>query len=145
MLCDLRKIHIGSKVVPKVTHTSDDESWGKVGGYRKVFMAKAFGFKGGYAALDTVLERDENKHWKIEITDIKSQSLGLYKFQGEWDTIAINNNHIKIIYSYSMFSKNALLYPIQWLFVKLVWRKYMRQVLSTVQILAEGNEPYQYD
>ena len=84
MLCDLRKIHIGSKVVPKVTHTSDDESWGKVGGYRKVFMAKAFGFKGGYAALDTVLERDENKHWKIEITDIKSQSLGLYKFQGEW-------------------------------------------------------------
>lgn len=144
MLCDLRKIHIGSKVVPKVTHTTEDESWGQIGGYRKVFMAKALGFKGGEAALDTVLEREENKHWKIEITDIKSQSLGLYKFQGEWDTTAIDANHTQIVYTYSMFSKNILLYPIQWLFVKLIWKNYMRQVLSTVQVLAEGDEPFQY-
>ena len=69
MLCDVTKIHTGYSVTPKVTHCSEDETWGKKGGTRKIFMAKTSSFKGGEASLDKVLERRENEYWKIEISD----------------------------------------------------------------------------
>lgn len=31
MLCDITKVHTGFGFTPKVTHTTNDENWGKVG------------------------------------------------------------------------------------------------------------------
>ncbi|MFY9308952.1 MAG: hypothetical protein WAQ28_07875 [Bacteroidia bacterium] len=51
--------------MPKGTHCSDDENWGKPGYSKKVFVAKSLTQNGGWASVDTVIERIENRYWKI--------------------------------------------------------------------------------
>ncbi|MCB9331841.1 MAG: hypothetical protein H6574_12225 [Lewinellaceae bacterium] len=51
MLCDVTKVHTGFGMMPRVTHCTEDETWGQVGGSRKVFMARALSFKGGKRRL----------------------------------------------------------------------------------------------
>lgn len=144
MLCDITKVHTGYGLTPKVTHCTQDETWGKVGGSRKVFMAKSPLFKAG-STLDKVLERKENQYWKIEICEFSFWMYGLEKFQGEWISTEQADGKIKINYIYTLFSNNVLLYPFHWLFTKLVWRKYMKHVLENVRLLAENQSPYLHE
>ncbi len=83
MLSDVCKVHSGHGIMPLVTHCEDDKDWGKPGGSRRVFMAKNFSFKGGEAALDTVIERRENEYWKIRIDHFKMPMMGIHCFEGE--------------------------------------------------------------
>ncbi len=141
MLSDITKVHSGWGPMPKVTHCTDDESWGQPGGSRKVFMTRAFGFKGGEAALDVVLERRENEYWKIEVRDLKYRMLGFERFQGEWLTTPLPDGRVRVEYRYAMISDVAWLYPLQWLFTKIVWRQYMKHVLENVRALAREGGP----
>lgn len=145
MLCDIAKVHTGFLIMPKVTHCTDDANWGKPGYSKKVFMGKSPAFKGGEASTDTVIERIENKYWKIEVGNFKMNMLGFTKFVGEWSTTELSPNNIQIVYTYTMHSGNALLYPINWLFTKTFWRVYMRRVLENIRVMAEGNEPFMYE
>lgn len=145
MLCDIAKVHTGLLIMPKVTHCTNDEHWGKPGFSKTVFMGKSPAFKGGEASTDTVIERIENQYWKIEVGNFKMNMLGFTKFVGEWATNELAPNKIEITYRYTMHSDNVVLYPINWLFTKLFWRRYMHQVLNNIRVMAEGNEPYQYE
>ncbi len=145
MLCDITKIHTGHGVTPRVTHCTEDETWGKVGGSRKVFMAKTWSFKGGESSLDKVLERKENEYWKIEISDFKTPSMGFVKFQGEWFTTQLREGVVEVRYRYTMFSKSIVLYPFHWLFTKLVWRNYMKHVLENIRKLTLEEAPYLHE
>ncbi len=71
MLCDVSKVHTGYGIMPRVTHCTDDEQWGKPGYSKKVFVAKSLSQKGGWASVDKVVERVENEYWKIEVSDFK--------------------------------------------------------------------------
>ncbi len=142
MLCDVKKVHTGYGVMPKLTHCTEDENWGKVGGSRKVFMDKNLFFKGGEAALDTVLIRTENKYWKIEISNFKYWAMGFNKFQGEWFTEDNNNGTVNVNYKYTLFSKHILAYPFHWLVTKTIWRNYMKHAMENIKIMAKNNEPY---
>lgn len=142
MLCDVTRIHAGWGPMPRVTHCTDDAGWGQPGGSRKVYAAPAFGFKGGEAALDVLLERRENEYWKIEVRELKYQMLGLDRFQGEWITTPLPDGKIRIDYRYAMLSNVAWLYPLQWLFTKTIWRQYMKHVLENVRALALEEAPY---
>ncbi len=144
MLCDVSKVHTGYGIMPKITHCTEDENWGKPGYIKKVFAAKSITFKGGEVSTDKVLERRENKYWKIEVSDFKSQMLGFSRFVGEWTTSEIEPNKILIVYTYSLHSNKTLLYPLNWLFAKTYWRKYMKRVLENVKMMAYKNEPYLY-
>ena len=144
MLCDVSKVHTGFGIMPRITHCTEDESWGKPGGSKKVFAAPSLTFKGGESSVDKVLERVENQYWKIEVSDFKSWMLGFHKFVGEWKTTEIGENEILIEYTYTLHSDIALLYPLNWLFAKTFWKTYMKRVLENVRKLAYGNEPYQY-
>lgn len=144
MLCDVSKVHTGFGIMPRITHCTEDESWGKPGGSKKVFAASSFTFKGGESSMDKVLERVENQYWKIEVSDFKSWMLGFFKFVGEWKTTEIKENEVLIEYTYTLHSDIALLYPINWLFTKTFWRVYMKRVLENVRKMAYGDEPYQY-
>lgn len=144
MLCDIAKVHTGYIVMPKVTHCTEDENWGVPGHVKKVFAAKSLTFKGGWVSTDQVLERVENDYWVIEVGNFQSWMLGFYKFVGTWKTTEIAPNRIQIDYTYDLYSKNLLLYPFNWLFVKLFWKKYMRRVLENIRVLAEGDEPILY-
>ena len=145
MLCDITKIHTGYGVTPKVTHCTEDETWGKIGGSRKVFMAKSWTFKGGESSLDKVLDRKENEYWKIEVCDFKTWTMGFEKFQGEWFTTATADGKVLVRYAYTMYSNSFIFYPFHWLFTKLVWRNYMRHALENVRQLAMSEAPYLHE
>jgi hypothetical protein len=144
MLCDISKVHTGFGIMPKVTHCTDDEHWGKPGYSKKVFVAKSLTQKGGLASIDKVIDRIENKYWKIEVSDFKSWVLGFSKFVGEWKTTELETNRILIEYTYTLHSDITLLYPINWLFTKTFWPVYMKRVLRNIRLLAYNNEPYLY-
>jgi hypothetical protein len=71
---------------PRVTHCEEDAGWGQPGSTKKVFVAPSLTQKGGFASVDKVIERIENKYWKIEVSDFQAWMLGFYKFTGEWQT-----------------------------------------------------------
>lgn len=145
MLCDVSKVHTGYGFMPKVTHCTDDEDWGKPGFSKKVFVAESLTQKGGWASVDTIIERVENKYWKIQVNEFKSWMLGFSKFVGEWQTTEVGKNTVLIEYTYSLYSDLILLYPINWLFAKTFWKTYMKRVLENVRHLAHKNEPYLYE
>ena len=142
MLCDVSKVHTGFGFMPRVTHCTEDASWGQPGGSKKVFVAQSPTFKGGESSVDRVLERVENKYWKIEVSEFKSWMLGFSKFVGEWKTTELKENTILIEYTYTLHADIFWLYPINWLFAKTFWRIYMKRVLENVRKLAYNNEPY---
>ena len=144
MLCDISKVHTGYGVMPKVTHCTEDEHWGQVGYSKKVFVAKSISQKGGWASTDKVIERIENKYWKIEVSNFQSWMLGFTKFVGEWKTTELEPNKIQIEYTYTLHSNSPLFYPLNWIFTKTFWRIYMKRVLENIRKMAEGNEPFQY-
>jgi len=144
MLCDVSKVHTGYGIMPKVTHCTDDENWGKPGNSKKVFVAKSLTQKGGWASVDEVIERVDNTYWKIEVSDFKSWMLGFSKFVGEWQTTELEGNKVLIEYTYTLHSDSTLLYPLNFLFAKTFWRIYMKRVVENIRKLAYANEPYLY-
>ncbi len=101
--------------------------------------------KGGFTSMDRIVERIENNYWKIQVDDFQYWMLGFNKFVGEWKTTEIESNKILIEYTYTLHAQNILLYPFNWLFIQLFWRKYMKRVIKIIQELLEKNEPYKYD
>ena len=144
MLCDVSKVHTGYGIMPKVTHCTNDEHWGQPGFSKKIFVAKSFSQKGGWASVDKVIERIENKYWKIEVGEFQSWMLGFSKFVGEWQTTEIEKDKILVEYTYTLHSNLILLYPLNWLFAKIFWKTYMKRVLENVRQIAYKNEPYLY-
>ncbi len=145
MLCDVSKVHTGFGMMPRVTHCTGDEHWGKPGFSKKVFVAKSWTQKGGFASVDKVLERVENKYWKIEVSDFQSWMLGFYKFTGEWQTTELEPGKILVEYTYTLHTDNALLYPLNWLFAKVFWKIYMEKVLENIRKMINEKEPYLYE
>ena len=141
MLIDVSRVHTGMGVMPAITYSSDDEGWGVPGSTKKVYATKSIASKAGYASMDKVLERIENEYWKIEVSDFQSWMLGFYKFEGEWKTTELSPNNIQIDYTYTQYFKTPFLYPLNWMFTHLFWKKYMKQVLENIRIIAESDEP----
>ncbi len=144
ILSDVTKVHTGFLIMPKVTHTSDEPNWGEVGSCKKIFVARSLTHKGAWASNDHILERIENSYWKIEVNQFQAWMLSFTKFVGEWQCTELASNQIQIDYTYTMHSSNQLLYPLNWLFTKLFWRVYMKQVLENIRIMIQNNEPYLY-
>ena len=145
MLCDVTKVHTGFGMMPKVTHTTEDENWGQIGSSKKVYVAKSLTHIGGFGSVDNVVERIENKYWQIEVNDFQAWMLSFYKFVGEWQTTELEKGKILIEYTYTLHSKNILLFPINWIFAQTFWKSYMKHVLENVRTMAYNNEPYQYE
>jgi hypothetical protein len=145
ILCDVTKVHTGFGLMPKVTHCTNDENWGIVGSTKKVFAEKSLTQKGGFVSVDSVIERIDNKYWKIEVSDFQSWMLGFSKFTGEWRTSEIEKNIILIEYTYTLHSAITMLYPINWLFGKIFWKTYMKRVLGNIEKIAYENEPLKYN
>ncbi len=145
MLCDISKVHTGYGMMPKVTHCSDDENWGKPGFSKKVYVTKSLTQKGGFGSMDKVIERIENQYWKIEVSEFQSWMLGFFKFVGEWKTTELEPNKTLVEYTYDLHAKQPILYPLNWLFAKLFWKRYMKRVLENIRTMAYNNEPYLYE
>ena len=145
MLCDITKVHTGFLFSPKVLYTTEDEDWGKIGSSKKVYVAKSLTQNGGFLFVDNILEREENQYWKIQIDNFQEWMFGFYKFIGEWQTKKVGHKEVLVTYSYSMFSKNPFLFPLNWIFVKVFWRFYMQRVVENIKTMAYNNEPYKFE
>lgn len=145
LLCDVSKVHTGFGIMPRVTHTTDDENWGQPGSSKKVYVAKSLTQKGGFASVDSIIERKENQYWKFQVDQFQSWMLGFHKFVGEWTTTELEPNKILIEYIYSLHANFVPLYPINWLFANIFWKIYMKRVLEKVRKMAYENEPYMYN
>lgn len=145
MLCDVTKVHTGFLFSPKVTHTTDDKNWGKIGSSKKVHVAKSITQNGGFLFVDNIIQRIENEYWQIQIDNFQKWMFGFYKFIGEWETKKLSNNRTQVIYTYHMFTNLPILFPLKWIFVKVFWRIYMKRVIENIKVMAYSNEPYKYD
>lgn len=145
MLSDVAKVHTGYGLMPRITHATDDADWGKPGSTKKVYAAASLTQRGGFISIDKVIERIENKYWKIEVYDFQSWMLGFHKFTGEWETQPLEANKIKIIYTYTLYAKGLWFYPLNWIFAHVFWKKYMKRVLNNVKKIACGDEAFWYD
>jgi len=144
ILSDVTKIHTGKGIMPKVTGVLEDESWGQVGAVKKIIVGKSLTFKGGESSTDQILERKENDYWKIEVANFKSAMLGFTKFVGTWKTTELAANEIQIDYTYELHATKWYFYPFNWIFAKLFWKGYMKQVLDNIRKMIENKEPYMY-
>lgn len=144
MLVDVAKVHTGYGLMPKITHCTEDKHWGQIGSTKKVFAAPSWTQKGGYVSKDHVLEREENQYWRIKVNDFQTWMLGFYEFEGIWKTIPIQQELIQIDYTYMLKAKGIVLAPLQWLFAKIFWKRYMNHVLKNIEKLIEQEEPYKY-
>lgn len=144
MLCDISKVHTGYGVMPRVTHCTDDTHWGKVGHGKKVHASKTLTQKGGFISTDKVMDRIENRYWKIEVGNFQSWMLGFSRFVGEWKTTEIEEDLIAVEYTYTLHSDVALLYPLNWLFAHTFWITYMKRVLENIRQMIAEKEPYLY-
>jgi hypothetical protein len=70
--------------------------------------------------------------------------LSFSKFVGEWRTSEIEKDKILIEYSYTLYSNNVLLYPINWIFTKIFWKRYMKQAMENVRQVTIDQEAYLY-
>lgn len=139
MLCDIRKVHTGFLLMPRVTHCEDEAGWGQPGSSKRVFMSKTLAFGGGEASIDRVIERVENVKWTIEVGEFRMWMLGFERFVGEWETTA-RGGEVDIVYRYTLHG-TPWLAPFQWVFAQTFWRVYMGRVLENVRRMAEGDEP----
>jgi hypothetical protein len=144
MLCDISKVHTGLLLMPRFTHCTEDAAWGKVGATKKVHAARSPLLRNGFILTDQVVERIENRYWKLEVSGFPRWMLGFSKFTGEWQTTEIEKERTRIDYAYTLHSNIALLYPLQWLFAHTFWRLYMKQILRNVKHMAIQQEPYIY-
>lgn len=63
ILCDISKVHTGYGIMAIVIHYTNDRRWGQVGSTKKKYMLKVFDTKNGFASLNKVIERIENKYY----------------------------------------------------------------------------------
>lgn len=144
MLCDITQVHTGYGFMPAVTHCTEDGSWGQPGSTKKVHVAKSLTQTGGFASIDKVLVREENRSWKIEVSDFQAWMLGFDKFVGEWATTEVASGQVRIDYTYTLHAGQPWLYPLQWMFARLFWKTYMGRVLENIRRMVDRQEPYQY-
>jgi hypothetical protein len=144
MLCDVLKVHSGYLFMPKALSVANDQNWGQIGGSKTIVFAKSPASFTEMTLADKVIERIENKCWKIEVWNPEGKLLFFDKFVGEWEVNPLEPNKNQITYTYSLVFGSRLLAPLAWLFAHLFWKAYMGNVMRNLKPMAESNEPYLY-
>ena len=120
MLCDITNVHRGFGVIPRVTHTTDDEDWGQPNSSKKIYMGRSIFQRAGFTSIDHIIERKENQYWILQVDNFQSWMLGFHKFVGRWKTTYLEDEKTRIDYSYHLHYRHLLLYPLCWLFAKCI-------------------------
>lgn len=143
MLCDILKVHTGYQFMPKAVKVYKDEDWGQAGKSKEVVFAKSIASPSEMVLKDVVLERKENEYWKIEVSNPSGRLLFFSKFIGEWQ-VNSKGSSPQITYTYTLVYESGFWTPFAGLFVRLVWKPYMGNVMKNVKRLAESNEVFLY-
>lgn len=134
----------GYIVIPPVINFKDDQTWGKPGGTRIPIVGRNLFSKGGEIGLDTVISRQENEYWQWEVTDLKQPMLGINKFEGQYFVRATDNQRVSVKWIYTLHTDIILLFPFQWFFAHMFWKKQMQNGIRHMKKFAESEKPFLY-
>lgn len=144
MLCDVLKVHTGYLFMPKALRVYNDDAWGTIGGTKEIVFARSIANPSEMVLHDRVLERIENKYWKIQVWQPNARLLFFSHFIGEWEVNQKNPNKISIVYSYTLHFSTFILFPFAWMFAHFFWKAYMGNVMRNIKSMAEGKEAFLY-
>ncbi len=144
VLCDITKVHTGFLFFPRVSHTTEDNNWGRINSSKKVHVSQSIFQRGGVIFTDNIVERVENKYWRLELNEFQIWMCGFYKFEGVWKTTHLDSNKVLVEYSYCLYTNRLMLYPLYWVFAKVFWRIYMKRVVENIREMVRNEEPYLY-
>lgn len=135
----------GHFLQPPVVGFEDDETWGKVGGFRYPVTNGNLFLKKGRIFKDEVLERVENDYWKWTIYNFEVNSLFFAEKElAMWKVNKLSENTFEVEYSYQFYSKNILLQPINWIFMQFQYRGMMKKALKGIKAFAESDQEFVY-
>ncbi len=131
---------------PPVVGFEEDETWGKVEGYRFPITNGNLVLKQGRIFKDKILERVENKSWKWVIYNFEVNSLFFAeKAIATWKVKYLDENKYEVEYSYEFYARNMFLQPVNWLFMHLQYKGMMNKALSAIKAFAESKQGFLYD
>lgn len=116
--------------VQAVAHQQGD--WNQVGERRQIVLAD------GGSLWEEITAYDEPQRFDYVLTDIKGAlALLVSKVEGEWHyqrqaQTPTEATSTRIIWCYHFVPRNVFIAPISWLFVRLIWMPYMRQVMAAI-------------
>ena len=140
ILGDATKTLTGYGIIPGVSHFTEDESWGQIGGSRLPHSVKSFLSKEAEIGIDVIVAREENKYWKWQVTDFRQWSMGFTKFQGEFIFNEVKENEILVRWIYTLSSKSIFAYPFHYFFTKVLWKGNMKGAIKRMKTIAEKRE-----
>jgi hypothetical protein len=144
ILGDVTKILTGYGGFQIVAGVSHDATWGIAGGKRRLIMNGFLFTKNKEHGLDQIFVRDENKFWKWGVSEMGTIVFFAKKNCGKWWVTDNNNGEISVKWEYIWFSRNILTHPINWIFVKIFWKKVMNNGMKNIREMAEKEIPYIY-
>ncbi|MBX7181074.1 MAG: hypothetical protein K1X82_03090 [Bacteroidia bacterium] len=144
MLCDVLKVHTGFLFMPKALRVFNDEKWGEPGETKEIVFAKSIAASAEMVLHDQVLERKENKYWKIKVWNPGGLLLFFTHFVGEWEVKSESSNAVSIVYTYTLCFNSPLLYLPALMFAHFFWKAYMGNVMRNIKAMAQGNEAFLY-
>jgi hypothetical protein len=146
ILGDATQTLTGYVIIPPIAKFSDDTTWGQVGGHRIPYSSGNFLIKKGPLCDDEIVERKENEYWKWAVSNFKTWSLFFaIKAEGELFFETNSDDTIAVKWTYTFYSKNVLLQPFNWLFVKIFWNGLQSKAIKNMKHLAETEAPYCYE
>jgi hypothetical protein len=145
MLGDATHILVAPGGYRPVVGFAKDETWGVPGGTRIPISNSFLFIKSEESGLDKIFVRDENKYWKWGVSQFRPILFFATENYGEWWVEDNHNGTINATWKYTWYSTNILTHPINWLFVKLLWRIIMRNGMQNMKQMAETETPYIYN
>lgn len=146
ILGDATQFLTGYLLQPGVSDFEKDKTWGRIGGVRYPVTQGNWLIPKGRMAKDEVLERIENQYWKWTLYDFEVSALFFVTNGiGEWTVKESEDRLIGVKYTYTYHSRNWLMHPLNWLFVKIQIRGMMKKAIKGIKQQAESNAPFIYD
>ncbi len=145
MMGDASKILIAFSMFPLVAGFAKDDTWGRVGGSRIPIVQGFLFFKAREMGFDQIFEREENRYWKWGVSQFSAMLFFSTENCGEWWVTDNNDGTISVKWKYTWFSRNIITHPLNWLFVKILWRNVMKNGMANIKQMAEIETPYIYN
>lgn len=145
MMGDATKILIAPFGYPLVKGFTEDQTWGIVGGSRKIIMNGFLFVKPMQLGFDEIFIREENKYWKWGVSRLGWAAIIFTHNHGEWWVKENPDGKISVTWKYTWFSRNRFTHPFNWLFVKLFWSQVMKNGVRNIRQMAETQTSYIYN
>ena len=103
--------------------------WNQVGETRKIHL------NDGTHLTERISSYQSGDHFAYELGNLTGAlNILVEKVEGIWKYVPMENGSTVINWRYDFYPKSVIIQPLTWLFVKLLWLPYMKQVMNRIAI-----------